>query len=183
MELGDIFVDKKLSRVDYSQAVDWYRKAAEQGQREAQFGLGARYLLGQGVSQDLDEARRWLTRAANRGHPYAQFLLAKMFEAGEGGPVDAASAAKYYEPAANFGIAEAQYRLGLLLAADRSNGTNLVSAYKWLVLAQDAVKESNATARELRKTLTPVQLVQAEHEVDEWRMAHPPRHGDAGVQR
>jgi len=133
-------------------------------------------LLGQGVPQDMQEARRWLTPAANRGHPYAQFLLGKLFEAGEGGPVDAASAAKYYEPAAIYGIAEAQYRLGLLLASDRSNGTSLVSAYKWLVLAQDSVKGSAATAQDLRKQLTPTQVDQAEREIDEWRTAHLPRH-------
>jgi uncharacterized protein len=178
--LGDIFADQKFGRLDYSQAVNWYRKAAEQGQREGEFGLGARYLLGQGVPQDLAEARRWLTPAANRGHPYAQFLLAKMFEAGEGEPPDAASAAKYYEPAANYGIVEAQYRLGLLLAADRGNGASLESAYKWLVLAQDSVKESaaTATAQELRKLLTPAQLAQAEREIDEWRIAHLPHHPD-----
>jgi len=175
-ELGDIFADQKLGHVDYSQAVIWYRKAADQGQREGEFGLGARYFLGQGVSRDMEEARRWLTPAADQGHPYAQFLLAKLLEAGEGGPVDAVSAAKYYEPAANYGIAEAQYRLGLLLASDRSNGTSLVSAYKWLVLAHDEVKESDTTAQELRELLTPPQVAQAEHEIDEWRVAHLPRH-------
>jgi TPR repeat protein len=175
VELGDIFVDKNFGRLDYSQAVIWYRKAADQNQPGGQFGLGARYLLGQGLSQDMGEARRWLTPAANRGHPYAQFLLANMFESGEGGPVDAASAAKYYEPAANYGIAEAQYRLGLLLASDRNHGTSLVSAYKWLVLAQVSVKESATTAQELRKLLTPPQIARAEQEIDEWRIAHPLR--------
>ena len=140
--------------------------------------MGARYLLGQGVPQDFDEARRWLTPAANRGHPYAQLLLANMLEAGQGGPVDIASAAKYYESAANFGVAPAQYRLGLLLASDRGNGTSLVSAYKWLVLAQDAVKQSATTAQEVRKSLTPPQVAQAEHDIDEWRSAHPARHSD-----
>ncbi len=175
VELGDIFVDKKLGRVDYSQAVLWYRKAAEQGQREAEFGLGARYFLGQGVPQDLQEARVWLTPAAERGHPYAQFLLAKLYEAGGGGPVDVAAAARYYEPSADFGIAEAQYRLGLLLAADHGNGANLRSAYKWLVLAEDGVKESGETAEEIRKLLTPAQIAEVEHEIDEWRMAHRSR--------
>jgi len=171
-ELGDIFVDPKFGHVDYSQAVIWYRKAADQGQREGEFGLGARYFLGQGVPQDMQEAQHWLTPAADRGHPYAEFLLAKLFERGEGGPVDAASARKYYEPAANFGIAEAQYRLGLLLASDRSNETGLISAYKWLVLAQDTVKESASSAQELRKLLTPQQVAQAEQGIDEWRIAH-----------
>jgi uncharacterized protein len=179
-ELGDIFADQKLGHIDYSQSVSWYRKAADQGQREAEFGLGARYLFGQGVPQDMQEARRWLTPAANRGHPYAQFLLAKLLEAGEGGPADATSAAKYYEPAADYGIAEAQYRLGLLLASDRSNGNSLVSAYKWLVLAQDGVKDSAVAkaAQVLRKSLTAPQIDEAEHAIDEWRTAHVPRPSD-----
>ena len=174
--LGDLYSDPKLGRVDYSQAVNWYRKAADQGQPAGELGLGTRYLLGQGVEQNLEEARRWLTPAANQGQPYAQFLLAKMFEAGEGGPVDTASAAKYYELAANYGIPEAQYRLGLLLASDRSNETSLVSAYKWLVLAQDRVKESATAAEKLKQSLTPQQLAQAEHEIDEWHAAHVPSH-------
>jgi TPR repeat protein len=173
--LGTIFADEKLGRLDYAQAVNWYRKAADQGLREGELGLGMRYLFGQGVAQDLEEARRWLTPAANQGHPYAQFLLAKMFESGQGGPVDTVAATKYYEPAANYGIPGAQYRLGLLLVSDRSNGMDLVSAYKWLVLAQDTVKESAASAQELHKLLTPSQLAQAEHEIDEWRAAHPQR--------
>ena len=172
--LGGIFAEEKLDRLDYAQSVNWYRKAAGQGRREGELGLGMRYLFGQGVAQDLEEARRWLTPAANQGHPYAQFLLAKMFESGQGGPVDTASAAKYYEPAANYGIPEAQYRLGLLLASDRSNGASQISAYKWLVLAQDSVKESATSAQELHKLLTPSQLAQAEREIAEWRAAHAP---------
>lgn len=98
-----------------------------------------------------------------------------MYEAGGGGPVDVAAAARYYEPSADFGIAEAQYRLGLLLAADHGNGANLRSAYKWLVLAEDGVKESGETAEEIRKLLTPAQIAEVEHEIDEWRMAHRSR--------
>jgi localization factor PodJL len=100
-----------------------------------------------------------------------------MFEKGEGGPVDAASAVKYYEPAANYGIAQAQYRLGLLLASDHSKSGSLVSAYKWLVLAQDVLKQdaTAATAQDLRNLLTPAQLTQAENEIAGWRTAHFPR--------
>jgi TPR repeat protein len=174
--LGDIFSDEKLGRQDYAQAVVWYRKAAEQGYREGEFGLGSRYLLGQGVLQDLGEARRWLTPAADQGHPYAQFLLAKMYEDGQGGPVDVAYARKYYEPAADFGIAEAQYRLARLLASDRDNAASLISAYKWLVLSQNSVKESAAAAQALRNSLTPAQLAQAEHDIDDWRKAHVAPH-------
>jgi localization factor PodJL len=121
-----------------------------------------------------------LTPAANRGHPYAQFLLAEMFEKGEGGPVDAASAVKYYEPAANYGVAQAQYRLGLLLASDHSNRDSLVSAYKWLVLAEDVLKQgATAAAQDLRNSLTPAQLAQAENEIAGWRTAHFPRQANS----
>jgi uncharacterized protein len=170
-ELGDMFADPKIGRVDYAQAVIWYSKAAEQGQREAQYGLGKCYFLGQGVAQDMEEARRWLTPAANRGHPYAQFLLARLLEAGQGGPADRAAAAKYYEPAADYGIGEAQYRLGLLLVAGRRNGGSLVAAYKWLILAGSETA-AVAKAQEVRKMLTAEQIVQAEHEIDEWRTEH-----------
>jgi len=132
-------------------------------------------LLGEGVPQNLEEARRWLTPAANQGHAYAQLLLGTMLEAGQGGPVDAAAAAKYYELAASFGLPRAQFRLGLLLASDRSNAVSLVSAYKWLVLAESSVKESAAPALELQKSLTSAQLAQAQHEIDDWRAAHPPQ--------
>jgi TPR repeat protein len=173
--LGDIFTEKRFGHVDYPQAIDWYTKAADQGQSGGEFGLGALYLLGEGVPQNLEEARRWLTPAANQGHAYAQLLLGTMLEAGQGGPVDAAAAAKYYELAANYGLPRAQFRLGLLLASDRSNAASLVSAYKWLVLSENSVKESAPPALQLQKSLTSAQLAQAQHEIDEWRAAHPPR--------
>ena len=41
---------------DYAEAVTWYRKAAEQGDADAQYNLGVMYAKGQGVPQDY--ARR-----------------------------------------------------------------------------------------------------------------------------
>jgi hypothetical protein len=83
-----------------------------------------------------------------------------------------AGAEKYYEPAANYGIGEAQYRLGILLASDHNNGRRRASAYKWLVLAEDSVKESAAAALEVRKMLTVAEIAGAEHEIDDWRTGH-----------
>ena len=37
---------------DYTEAVRWYRKAAEMGLAEAQFNLGGKYYEGQGVPHD-----------------------------------------------------------------------------------------------------------------------------------
>ena len=40
-------------RQDYTQAVQWFRKAAEQGDAKAQYNLGVAYDNGHGVRQDL----------------------------------------------------------------------------------------------------------------------------------
>jgi hypothetical protein len=46
------------------QAVDWYRKAAEQGYVLAQMSLSGRYFDGHGVPQDSIEAYKWANLAA-----------------------------------------------------------------------------------------------------------------------
>src|SRR5690242_18608852 len=42
------------------QAVDWYAKAAKQGDAVAQYALGRAYYLGFGVRADKTEAQKWL---------------------------------------------------------------------------------------------------------------------------
>ena len=51
---------------DYAEAVRWYRRAAEQGDADAQYNLGLKYLDGEGVPQDYARAYGWLNLAASR---------------------------------------------------------------------------------------------------------------------
>ena len=51
---------------DYAEAARWYRKAADQGEAQAQYVLGLMYDNGQGVTQDYAEAHMWLNLAASR---------------------------------------------------------------------------------------------------------------------
>ena len=51
---------------DYAEAVKWYRKAAEQGDAEAQFNLGLMYADGEGVPKDYAEAVKWYRKAAEQ---------------------------------------------------------------------------------------------------------------------
>ncbi len=50
------------------EAVEWYRKAAEQGVPDAQSNLGLMYKKGQGVIQDNLYAHMWLNIAASNGN-------------------------------------------------------------------------------------------------------------------
>jgi TPR repeat protein len=59
---------------DYSEAVKWYRKAAEQGEADAQLTLGFMYANGQSVSQDNVQAYMWYDLAASNGRDIAGYL-------------------------------------------------------------------------------------------------------------
>ena len=54
-------------RQDYAQAVQWYRRAAEQGHAQAQNNLGVMYEQGQGVRQDSALAQEWYGKICDNG--------------------------------------------------------------------------------------------------------------------
>ena len=54
-------------RQDYVQAMHWYRKAAEQGDVEAQNNLGVMYAFGKGVRKNLVIAKEWFGKACDNG--------------------------------------------------------------------------------------------------------------------
>ncbi|MDH4154270.1 MAG: sel1 repeat family protein [Nitrospira sp.] len=61
---------------------------ANQGNAEAQNGLGELYAKGKGMPQDYAQARAWYEKAAAQGHPHAQNNLAELYFAGLGMPQD-----------------------------------------------------------------------------------------------
>ena len=53
---------------NYAKAVEWYQKAADQGDAVAQFNLGFCYENGQGVYKSKKEALKWYQKAADQGY-------------------------------------------------------------------------------------------------------------------
>jgi len=82
------------------EAVKWYRKAAEQGNAEAQHALALCHANGIGTAKDFIQAARWFRRAAEQGHRKAQFDLAYYYRKGIGVPRDYVEAYKWYQLAA-----------------------------------------------------------------------------------
>ena len=79
---------KEASRKEYwererakREKAEQVRKAAEQGDAEAQCELGVLYENGQGVPKDHRKAAEWFRKAATQGHAEAKDLLAKAKEA------------------------------------------------------------------------------------------------------
>jgi TPR repeat protein len=73
---------------DYTEAVRWYRLAADEGYPVAQYDLGDMYEEGHGVPQDYAEAVRWYRKAADQELPVAQLGLGYMYANGRGVPQD-----------------------------------------------------------------------------------------------
>lgn len=64
-DLGYIY-DKGIGvPQDEDKAVEWYRKAADQGLAFAQFNLGKMYETGRGVPQDYVQAYKWYSLAGD----------------------------------------------------------------------------------------------------------------------
>ena len=81
---------------DYTQAIVWYRKAAEQGNARAQFTLGWMYVEGKGVSRDYAQAAVWYRKAAEQGFAKAQGNMGVMYHLGAGVPQDNVQAHKWF---------------------------------------------------------------------------------------
>jgi hypothetical protein len=67
-DLGLMYANGEGVGRDYDEAVNWYRKAAEQGDAKAQNALGVMYHNGFGVKRDDKEAKKWFRKAAEQGY-------------------------------------------------------------------------------------------------------------------
>ena len=138
--LGDIYYEGKEVSQDHSEALKWFRKAAEQGHAgalshelyqkailpeaaeqgdaEAQFRLGSIYYQGRGVPLDHSEALKWLRKAAEQGHAGA--LSHELYQK------------VVLREAAERGDIEAQFRLGSIYYQGRGVSLDYSEALKWL---------------------------------------------------
>lgn len=86
-------------------------KATEPNNSFAQYRLGKRYLLGEGLPKDVETAVEWLTASAEQGNQYAQYALGKLFLIGEDVPRDREAAVRWFTLSAEQGNVCARYFL------------------------------------------------------------------------
>ena len=63
------------TKQNYSQALAWYKKAADKGEVAAQVSLGTIYYQGTGAAQDYHQAAKLYLKADNQGNATAQYNL------------------------------------------------------------------------------------------------------------
>jgi TPR repeat protein len=74
---------------------DRYSQAAQSGDSEAQFYMGALYSSGVGRPRSDEEAFRWFSRAADQGHSHAMLVLGGLYAIGRGTSKDNLNAYKW----------------------------------------------------------------------------------------
>ena len=104
---------------------------AEEGDPEAQFELGRRYLQGAGLERNDVMALHWVEAAAAQGYARAQAGLGWMYAVGRGVKRDDAQSFLWYERAAKEGFAVAQRMLGKYYEKGIGTEKNLVLAREW----------------------------------------------------
>lgn len=116
-----------------ARAVEWFRRAAEQGQFKAQHNFAALLLEGRGVARDDAEAARWLRKAADQGSAPSQVLLGDLLLAGRGGARNVDEGLAWYRRAADQGDEAAQFRLAeyFYFPAEGAGQPDYVEAARW----------------------------------------------------
>ena len=121
--------------INYGKSAEWYAKAAEQGNAEAQVNLGFAYEQGQGVKQDYGKAVGWYAKAAGQERVEAQFNLGRLYQQGQGVKQDDERAVYWFTKAAQQGDITSQYNLGNLYARGQGVKQDYTVAYYWFVQA------------------------------------------------
>ena len=128
---------------NHAASIQWFRRAAEQGEADAQFNLGRLY------GSEVDG----------------------MYKNGRAAPANDAEAFKWYRLAAEQGHTQAQVRLAQLFAKGLTDiAPDQVQAYQWMSLAAASGEPTAAkVVADYAAQMKPEQLQQAQLLAEEWQ--------------
>jgi TPR repeat protein len=121
--------------LDDAKAAGWFRKAADQGNKDAQTELAFFYQTGRGVTQDYAQAAKWYKKAAIQGDKEAQYETGLLLETGVGVSQDDAQAIVWFRKAAEQGHVKAQSSLGFMFYTGRGIPQDYSEAAAWCTKA------------------------------------------------
>jgi len=121
-----------------SEAVRWYRRAADAKDPMGMNNLGDCYYQGYGVERDYAKARYWFKKAADAGNARAMTSLGWMYQNGHGVPKDYDNAKYWNQRAADRGIGMAMVNMGSIYYQGLGVKKNLAVARHWYQKAADS---------------------------------------------
>ena len=133
-ELGDYkfladSYDKGIGvKASPERAFFWYRKAAQQGDLEAQHQTASFYLAGKGVEKDEEKGLFWYKKAAAKGYVAAQHNLGAYYDR----KGDFKNALKYYKLSADRGLAVDQFNMAVFYLRGQGVKQDKEEGLRWL---------------------------------------------------
>ena len=118
-----------------SEAIKWYRMAAENGLPDAVFELARCYRFGIGVRRNRTTASKWLHKAAGQGHARAMVLLGKRCLDYDSGEYNSRKAVSLFRKAAEQGDAWGMFHLGECYINGDGVKKDIDAAYLWFYKA------------------------------------------------
>ncbi len=107
------------------------RKHADEGMIYAEYRLGQKYFVGDGVQRDVNQAIVWFLKATDAGDIMSPYWLGMMYANGDGMPEDAAESVKWLRIGAQRGNADAQCALAWMLLNGKGVTKDLTQAVNW----------------------------------------------------
>lgn len=154
---------------DFTEAAQWYRRLAAQGDARAQTSLGLMYARGLGFEKNLAEARRWWSLAAAQNDAGAQHNLGMVYLEGQGVQPDPAQALHWFRRAGQSGHVTSQRILGLMLYEGEGTAPDRIAGLTWIAIAAQSGDEiAQETVKLLAQRVPPEQLGQAQKNAREW---------------
>lgn len=126
------------------EAIEWYRKSANQNYSAAQYILGRLHSKGEGVVQDDVESTVWYRKAAEQGHIYGEYYLGIAYSKGKGLPQNSVEAAIWFLKAAEQGDDDAQAALGWAYHRGEGVPQDYATAANWYL---KSAEQGNAFAQ------------------------------------
>ena len=123
---------------DVKQAMNWYKKAADQKQKAAYNAIGNFYRMGQGVEANPKEALRWYQLGADAGDAQAMLNVGNCYFYGMGTDKDVAQAVQWWQQSAEGENAYAQSQMGDCYFYGLGVEQNMNQAVEYYIKAADA---------------------------------------------
>jgi TPR repeat protein len=142
--------------LDHSQAARWFQQAAKSGNSTAQFETGAASALGRGLTTDKVRAHTWLILASASGDRQAKRLsreLTPQLSRSEIGLI--------------------RWNLGEIYAHGNGVPVDKVTAYMWLLLAEEAGETRSTSAKsDLAASMSDGEISEANARASRWLQKH-----------
>ena len=168
--LGAAYDSGNGVRKSVTEAIEWYRMAAENDHAEAQNSLGSIYQ----AEKKYKEALFWYEKAAEQDHALAINNLAYLYDLGLGVPQDRVKGSKLYLRSSELGWAEAMFNLGQMYGSGQLGSKDLIKGCVWTIRSlkySDSGRvrnQANATVNYCKKTLSENEYRTAEQKANDW---------------